>query len=78
MRKVNETIGNSFKLLDGLAAETSGGLLLCLPEANAQAFIDEIQALDGKPAWIVGRVVTGSNDARIVPDFKVIEVTPDM
>ncbi|TMW60187.1 hypothetical protein Poli38472_000229 [Pythium oligandrum] len=78
MVKVNDTIGNSFKLLEGLAAETSGGLLLCLPEANAEAFIKELRELDGKPAWVVGRVVPGSNDARIVPDFKVIEVSPDM
>lgn len=60
MVKVNEAIGNSFRLLDGLAAETSGGLLLCLPEENAKDFIDEIQKLDGKPAWVVGRVVQGS------------------
>jgi hypothetical protein len=35
MVKVNKAIGNSFKLLDGYAAETSGGLLLCLPAENA-------------------------------------------
>ncbi|GLE06221.1 hypothetical protein PINS_up015463 [Pythium insidiosum] len=77
MVKVNETIGNSFKLLDGLAAETSGGLLLCLPEEHAQDFIRELKELDGKPAWVVGRVVPGSRDARIVNDFKVIEVSPE-
>lgn len=75
MAKVNEAIGNSFNLLDGFAAETSGGLLLCLPAENANAFIEEIRELDGKPAWVVGRVVAGSKDAYIVPKPAVIEVS---
>ncbi|KAG7386666.1 Selenide, water dikinase 1 [Phytophthora pseudosyringae] len=77
MAKVNEAIGNSFKLLDGFAAETSGGLLLCLPAENAEAYIQELRELDGKPAWIVGRVVAGSKDAHIVPNPTIIEVTPE-
>lgn len=74
MVAVNEVIGNSFRLLDGLAAETSGGLLLCLPEAQAEAYIQELQSMDGRPAWIVGRVVAGSNDARIVPNPTILDV----
>jgi selenide,water dikinase len=77
MVAVNETIGNSFRLLDGFAAETSGGLLLCLPEANAEAFIKELRELDGKPAWVVGRVVPGHKDARIVESATVVEVSPE-
>ncbi|RLN89682.1 hypothetical protein BBJ28_00004647 [Nothophytophthora sp. Chile5] len=77
MVAVNETIGNSFKLLDGFAAETSGGLLLCLPAENADAYIRELRELDGKPAWVVGRVVAGSKDARIVPNPTIIEVSPE-
>ncbi|KAH7474157.1 hypothetical protein KRP22_005267 [Phytophthora ramorum] len=77
MVTVNETIGNSFKLLDGFAAETSGGLLLCLPAENAEAYIKELRELDGKPAWVVGRVVAGSKDAHIVPSPKIIEVSPE-
>ncbi|KAG7400528.1 Selenide, water dikinase 1 [Phytophthora boehmeriae] len=77
MVKVNEAIGNSFKLLDGFAAETSGGLLLCLPAENADAYIRELRELDGKPAWVVGRVVAGSKDAYIVRDPKIIEVSPE-
>ncbi|KAI9906553.1 hypothetical protein PsorP6_004834 [Peronosclerospora sorghi] len=76
MMKVTEAIGNSFKLLDGLAAETSGGLLICLPAENAEEFIKELCEVDGKPAWIVGRVLAGSNDAYIVPNPTVIEVAP--
>lgn len=75
MVKVNDAIGNSFKLLDGFAAETSGGLLLCLPTEHADAFIQELRQLDGKPAWVVGRVIEGSKDARIVPNPTIIEVT---
>ncbi|KAF1778529.1 PurM-like, N-terminal domain [Phytophthora cactorum] len=77
MVKVNEAIGNSFKLLDGFAAETSGGLLLCLPAGNADAYIKELRELDGKPAWVVGRVVAGSKDANIVPNPTIIEVPPE-
>eukprot|EP01086_Lenisia_limosa_P001681 TRINITY_DN1341_c0_g1_i3.p1 TRINITY_DN1341_c0_g1~~TRINITY_DN1341_c0_g1_i3.p1 ORF type:complete len:115 (-),score=32.46 TRINITY_DN1341_c0_g1_i3:272-616(-) len=43
-------------LEDGKSAETSGGLLIALPAANAQPFIDDIMAIEGKPAWIIGKV----------------------
>lgn len=76
MVAVNAEIGNSFKLLDGFAAETSGGLLLCLPAEHADAYIAELRALDGKPAWVVGRVIEGTRDARIVPEPTIIHVTP--
>jgi selenide,water dikinase len=35
-----------FKLHQGLSAETSGGLLVCLPPENAQGFCRELQELD--------------------------------
>lgn len=76
MVKVNAMIGDSFKLLDGLAAETSGGLLLCIAADRAEDFIKELHELDGKPAWIVGRVVTGTRCARIVDNYTVVEVGP--
>ena len=77
MVEVNKVIGNPFKLLDGFAAETSGGLLLCLPAENAKAFIQELCELDDKPAWIVGRVIAGSKDAYIVSSPTIIEVSPE-
>ena len=49
----------NFKLMDGLSAETSGGLLVCLPADKAQAFCDDILKEEGFPAWIVGRVIEG-------------------
>ena len=68
-----------FSLLQGTSAETSGGLMLCLPADRAQAFMDEIQRVDGNPAWVVGRVIprqegSTKNDARITADFAIVEV----
>jgi selenide,water dikinase len=76
MRAVDEKV-NVFKLMQGLSAETSGGLLVALPADKAQAFVDEIVALDRQPAWIVGRVLAAEDskrDAYIVPNPTVIEV----
>jgi len=69
MSKLN-TLFPHFKLYVGYGAETSGGLLVALPLEKAEAFIRDIQELDGKPAWIVGRVVPAlnpeKNAARII------------
>jgi selenide,water dikinase len=77
--EVDEVTGGGFRLRQGLSAETSGGLLVALPSAEAAAaFIADVQAADGQPAWVVGRVVETpagqSSDACIVPDAQVIEV----
>lgn len=63
-----------FRLMEGYSAETSGGLMVCLPPENAQAFCDELERLDGQPAWTVGRVVGGDRTARIVDAPTVLEV----
>lgn len=69
---------NVFKLLQGTSAETSGGLLICLPAEHADAFVKEIQELDGAPAWIIGKVVenisSGPNSAYISENVTVIDV----
>lgn len=65
---------NDWGLMRGRAAETSGGLLVCLPRENAQAFIDEITLLDGQPAWIIGEVVEGNKTAVLAENPTVIEV----
>lgn len=55
---VDDAVGRIFKLRAGRSAETSGGLLVALPSREAaQAFIDDVAAADGRPAWIVGEVV---------------------
>lgn len=74
MVKVFKACGIDFKLLEGFSAETSGGLLVCLSRDNAESFCDELEALDGQPAWIVGEVVSGNREARIETDAKIIEV----
>jgi selenide,water dikinase len=66
--------GLDFKLKEGLSAETSGGLLICLPKENAAAFCEEMQKLDGAPSWIIGDVVAGNRTAEILSDAKIIDV----
>eukprot|EP00128_Syssomonas_multiformis_P000673 Colp12_sorted_trinity150504_noHs@11948 len=71
MSAVNNIV--DFGLRRGYSAETSGGLLVVLPAAAAQAYIDDV-SVDGIPAYIVGAVVQGSRTARLADDVKIIEV----
>ncbi|CAJ0935871.1 unnamed protein product, partial [Mesorhabditis belari] len=66
--------GNGFNLFSGTSAETSGGLLIALSEADALAYKKEIETLDGFPAWIVGKVeaTTGERGA-IIGENRTIE-----
>ncbi|KAH7936368.1 hypothetical protein HPB52_021768 [Rhipicephalus sanguineus] len=66
--------GTSFKLMQGYSAETSGGLLMCLPKEKAQAYCAEIEQLEGYPAWIIGDVVEGEQVAKLTDSPRVIEV----
>lgn len=72
---INDSVFN-FSLTTGYSAETSGGLLVCLPdEDSAKAYIDELECLDGTPSWIVGNVVSDPlRKARIVHDVTFLEV----
>lgn len=75
MVAVDAAIGGSYRLLLGRSAETSGGLLVALPsEEAARAFIADVEAADGQPAWIIGRVTAGTGKAAITSPVKVIEV----
>lgn len=75
MPAVDAAAGNMFKLRAGRSAETSGGLLVALPAGKAEAFIADVLAADGQPAWIVGDVVGGgTRTARIADDVKVLDV----
>lgn len=58
MKEVEEKLECMFNLMKGYSAETSGGLLICLPKENAEAFCNELLEKDGQPAWIVGYVTT--------------------
>jgi len=68
----------SFNLMNGTAAETSGGLLIALPADTAELYCKEIEEIDKWPAWIVGKVVESSTDrshntAYFATNMKVIE-----
>ena len=71
-----ETVVRVAREADGrFVAETSGGLMICLSEADAHAYIAEITAIESEPAWIVGRVTEGGGRAaKLLDDFKIIEV----
>jgi len=76
---VDAATGGGFRLREGLSAETSGGLLVALPsDAAAAAFIADVEAADGRPAWVIGRVVETpageANGAVILADARIIEV----
>jgi len=73
MKQVDDTV-NIYKLLAGLSSETSGGLLISLPEEAAHKFCEEIFSIDKREAWIIGRVVVGENDAFITANPKIIEI----
>lgn len=74
-RVVNDQVFN-FRLGVGYSAETSGGLLVCLPsEDSAKGYIEELLELDGTPSWIVGKITSDPDrKARIVEDVQFLEV----
>ena len=75
MADVESRLERKFGLLQGRSAETSGGLLVCLPSVEAaNAFCAELAELDKRPAWIIGRVVPGTRTARIMDSVTVIDV----
>lgn len=51
-----------FKLMDGYAAETSGGLLICLPENKYKQFMKELED-EGINSWEIGSVREGNKTA---------------
>lgn len=85
MMRANQALhdGKMFRLHEGLSAETSGGLFICFggvcaaqdSEFVARQFCERLAAEDGGwPAWIIGKVVPGNRDARIVDNVQILEV----
>ena len=71
---VNDEVFN-FRLRIGYSAETSGGLMVCMPPEKAEGYIDELKELDGCDAWIIGKVVADPNrKAKLSEDLEVLEV----
>jgi len=64
-----------YKLLDGVSAETSGGLLIAIEEKKAKSFCKELEELDHQPAWIIGKVIESlgpENEATIINSITII------
>lgn len=61
-------------VFQGHSAETSGGLLICLPREQAAAYCKDIEKQEGYQAWIIGIVEKGNRTARIIDKPRVIEV----
>jgi len=74
MAKISTACNDTFGLLRGTSAETSGGLLVVLPREQAAAFCKDIQTKEGCQAWIIGVVEKGDRTAKIVEKPRVIEV----
>jgi len=77
MVAADKEAGNVFKVTNGYAAETSGGLLISLPADKVDAFRAELKSLDGHDSWIVGKVIEGTRNAKLLDDFKLVEVATD-
>ncbi|CAJ1055118.1 selenide%2C water dikinase 3 [Xyrichtys novacula] len=84
MAAVSKACGNLFNLVQGTSAETSGGLLVCLPREQAAKFCSEMKSQScgaggqgaAGGAWIIGIVEKGDRRARIIDKPRIIEVPP--
>jgi len=74
MTTITTACNDSFGLLRGTSAETSGGLLVVLSREHAAAFCKDIQAQEGYQAWIIGVVEKGDRTAKIIDKPRIIEV----
>ena len=74
MELLDKTLDYMFRLEEGYSAETSGGLMVVLPAENAEAFVKEYKELDGKDAWIIGRVVEPCDVPARIVDPEIIHV----
>ena len=61
MYKMDKTKARNFKFEEGYSAETSGGLLICLPKEKATDFIEEFGSY-GETAYLVGEVIKGNKE----------------
>lgn len=74
VKKVAEALGRTQKLFSGNAVETSGGLLLAVPEENVEKFCQNYQEATGFRAFTVGKVEEGSKVVKLEENFVIIEV----
>lgn len=64
-----DKLARDFKMIEGRAAETSGGILMAIPNNR----LDELLKNE-KDVWHVGEVVNGELGAEIVRNVEVLEV----
>ncbi len=65
MAAVAKACGNMFQLLQGHSAETSGGLLICLPREQAAAYCKDIEKQEGyQVSCLILRLQRGQSDHR--------------
>ena len=74
MLDIHDKVVN-YKLTEGYAAETSGGILMIVPSDKVDQLLREFKEKENKEAWIIGEVVRGNKKAYIAKDFKTIEVS---
>ena len=70
--KMDKLVRN-FQLKEGLAAETSGGLLIVMEANVVQPFIDKLKSEHNIESWDIGYVTNGSKKVIIKQDAKFIE-----
>ena len=73
-KAVNDKVFN-FRLTIGYSAETSGGLLICMPPDRAEAYIAAVKEADGSDSWIIGKCTADpERKAFISKDVTYLEV----
>ncbi|KAF8564194.1 hypothetical protein P879_09396 [Paragonimus westermani] len=73
--QLSKALNDRFKLFKGLCPETSGGLLVILPSEAANGFCEELERLEGCPAWIIGDVMEAeSRTVTLLPEPNFIDV----
>lgn len=68
-----DKIVRDFRFKEGLAAETSGGLMISLPPDRVEDFCREMES-KGEKCWKIGKVIAGSGNAIISPDVVIESV----
>ncbi|EFA75276.1 selenide water dikinase [Heterostelium album PN500] len=82
MKKIDVHLNNNWNLCRGLSAETSGGLLIAMPEDKAREFVKEIEEIEHQPAWIIGRVLASDkpvteNRSVVIDNPTILEIKPN-
>jgi len=76
--EIDEKCQGLFKLVKGLSAETSGGLLVSISEADVDGFLDHMENGTGIRPWVIGDVVKADKNnpvnAEIIEEVRIIPV----